>query len=356
MQSLEHHIEKISNATRKWIQPDNNDLKIAIERTVEEGLFGVEDIRHRIRHLKDSVRTESLKKWCVKAGLQSPSLQNNLVCCLHAGNIPLVGFHNLLAVLLSGSSYRGKLSRKDPYLMGSYLRMLEEFDLVDKDHWSIDLNHFSSIRADAVLFSGSESSVEPVRKLLKELGIASPTTPELIRTAHFSVAWITDNNRATMEELTESVFRYSGNGCRSVAVVVAPFGLKEEKCTFTDYVESFWLKNPQHQKPKPSLGYRYAYNKAVDIDQLWLNDFLIEEHLSYPDEKFILQWIKGGRSEVEQVVQHYAGSLQSVYSNSEMGTSVAGRTVEPLSTAQKPPVWWKADGIDTIEWLLKTFR
>lgn len=356
MQSLDNHIQKISDATRLWLQPDNKNLKMAIEHTVDEGLFGIEDIRHRIRHLKSSVHSGSLKKWCAKAGLQSSCFQNKIVCCLHAGNIPLVGFHNLLAVLLCGSSYRGKLSRKDPYLMESYLNILEEYGLVQNGHWALDLNQFRSLRADAILFSGSELSLAPVRELLQELEIVSADTPELIRTAHYSVAWITDNSPTTLEDLTESVFRYGGNGCRSVAVVVAPFSLNEEKCTFTDYIESFWLKNPQHDKPNPSLSYRFAYNKAVGIEQAWLHDFLIEEYLNYPDEKFILQWIKGGKSEVEQVVQHSAGALQSVYSNSEMGTNIAGRTVEPLSTAQKPPVWWKADGVDTIEWLLKTFR
>lgn len=356
MQNLDQLISKISSATRLWLQPGNRILKLAIERTVDEGLFGIEDIKHRIRHLKHSVHADSLEKWCTKSGLQTSPLQNKLVCCLHAGNIPLVGFHNLVAVLLTGSSYRGKLSRKDPYLMESYLKILEETGLVQNNHWSTELNQFRLLNADAVLFSGSEASVGPVRESLQKLEIISANTPELIRTAHYSVAWITDNRPATMEDLTESVFRYGGNGCRSVAVVVAPFSLNEEKCSFTDYIESFWLKNPQHEKPNPSLGYRFAYNKALGIEQAWLHDFLIEEYLSYPDEKFILQWIKGSRSEVDQVVRHSAGSLQSVYSNSEIGTNAAGRIVEPLSAAQKPPVWWKADGVDTIEWLLKTFR
>ncbi|PWN07585.1 hypothetical protein DDZ15_04835 [Rhodohalobacter mucosus] len=346
----------MSDAIHNWLQPDNKHLRKAIERSVDEGLFGLEDIKHRIRHLKQSVDSISLKKWCDKAGLVSPAEKDNVVCCLHAGNIPLVGFHDLLAVLLSGASYRGKLSRKDPYLMVSLLKILADFGLVSKNHWSTSLSQFRSMDADAVLFSGSASSVTPVRKLLKELGIASQETPELIRTAYYSIAWITDNSKETMEELTESVFRYGGNGCRSVAVVVAPFGLNEEKCEFTDYVENFWLKNPQHQKPNPSLSYRFAYNKAVGIEQAWLNDFLIEENLSFPDEKFILQWIKGGRKEIENLVQQSAGSLQSVYSNSEMGRMIGGKAIEPLSLAQKPPVWWKADGVDTIEWLLKTLR
>lgn len=351
MLSLDQHIKTIQEAINAWLQPDNEILMGAIQKTVDENLFDGSDIRHRIRHLKNSVTENNLSAWCSRAGLESPSLIDREICCLHAGNIPLVGFHNLLAVLLTGANYYGKLSRKDPYLMSSFLKVLENFELVKPECWATQLDHFQGINADAVLFSGSEASVTPVRKSLAELKIANDKTPELIRTAHFSIAWITDNKKETMENLTEAVFRYGGNGCRSVAYVVAPFSLKNEKCTFTDYVESFWLNNPQHQKPSPSLYHRYAYNRAVGIEQAWLEDFLIEETMVSPDEKFVLHWIEGGLNEVEDIIRMNT-HVQSVYSNSEIGEKIVNKVVEPLSQAQTPPVWWKADGIDTIKWML----
>jgi hypothetical protein len=157
-----------------------------------------------------------------------------------------------------------------------------------------------------------------------------------------------------MDDLTEAVFRYGGTGCRSVAIVVAPFHLNEEKCGFTDYVELFWMKNPQLQKPDPSLFHRYVYNRALEIPQAWLNDFLIEENVSRPKEKFILYWVKGDFETLTDLVAKYSVGLQSVYSTSSyIGKLVNGFVIEPLSQAQAPPIWWKPDQIDTIEWLQK---
>lgn len=351
MLSIDQNISDITEAVLEWLHPDNEILRSAIERTADENLFAIHDIRHRIRHLKHSVTDDSIRIWCERSGLTKPSLSLGSVLCLHAGNIPLVGFHDLLAVLLTGGRYRGKLSRKDPYLMDSFLQILLDKDLVEESSWSVDLAQFKTQKADAVLFSGSDKSVPPVLEALESLNVANDNTPKLIRTAHFSIAWITDNNMQTMEDLTEAVFRYGGNGCRSVAVVVAPFHLNSEKCTFTDYIESFWLKNPQHDKPDETLSYRFAYNKAIGIEQAWLDHFLIEEHATSPNEKFVLRWIKGGRQEVEHLTGKSGSGLQSVYSNSEIGVEFHGKLTEPLSLAQRPPVWWKADGTDTIRWL-----
>lgn len=356
MTDLAKNISKISVAVSEWLQLGNESLKLAIEQTADEKLFAMHDIRHRIRHLKQSVTADTLKTWISKTDLITSPLNNQRVLCLHAGNLPLVGFHDLLAVLMTGAGYRGKLSRKDPYLMDSFLQVLLEKNLVDDSSWSADLAQLSSQKVDAVMFSGSEKSVPAVLEALNSLQIAKKHTPKLIRTADFSIAWINDNDRHTMEDLTEAVFRYGGNGCRSVAVVVAPFHLNSQKCTFTDYIESFWLKNPPHDKPDASLSYRFAYNKAIGIEQAWLDHFLIEEYHSLPDDKFVLRWIRGGKEEVEKLINSSGSRLQSVYSNSKIGVEIGSKVTEPLSLAQKPPVWWKADGTDTIRWLIENLK
>ncbi|MDZ7719161.1 MAG: acyl-CoA reductase [Balneolaceae bacterium] len=354
MSNLKRHIEKVSNTITEWLQPDNSELKKAIEKTVDEGLFSFEDIKHQIRVLKSTLQKKNLEIWADRSGLNLNSLNRKKVLCLHAGNLPLVGLQDLLAVILTGGDYYGKISKKDPYLLPTLLKKFVEVDLINGTQWSRELENFSGVRMNAVLFAGSESSAKEVKSSLKSLKIITKQTPALMRTAHFSIALIEDNESQTMEDLTEAVFRYGGTGCRSVAIVVAPFHLDSEKCEFTDYIESFWLKNPQHQKPEKSLFYRYAYNKALEIPQAWLNDFLIEENISYPKEKFVLYWVKGDFKTLSDLVDKYAYGLQSIYSTSEyIGQEVRGYHIEPLSTAQAPPIWWKPDQIDTIKWLQK---
>lgn len=283
-------------------------------------------------------------------------LEAKKIVCLHAGNLPLVGIQDLLAVVLTGGSYAGKISRKDPYLLPTLLNELQKTGVLNDAKWSDDLEKLKFVNGDAVLFAGSESSVDVVNQKLEALEILKPGAPRLMRTAHFSVAWIEDNKPETMENLTEAVFRYGGTGCRSAALVVAPFHLDSEKCAFTDYIELFWIRNPQMHKPPAELFHRYAYNKAVGIPQAWLDDFLIEESAACPEHPYLLHWVKGDRKDLANLVHRFGNGIQSVYSSndSDEGRKIGPFRYERLSRAQSPPIWWEPDGTDTIQWLQTT--
>lgn len=352
MSTLQEHIELINGAVQEWLSPDNMDLKKAIDRTVQENLFSMADIKHQIISLKKTVHKAGILTWADNSGLQHQSLQGKKVVCLHAGNLPLVGFQDLLAVVLTGGIYIGKLSKKDPYLLPTFIQILRQRGLLESSSWNTNLSNLSDTLGDAVLFAGSEESVGPVMEKLRKQNIIKPSAQALLRTAQFSVAYIEDNQPKTMKDLTEAVFRYGGQGCRSVAIVIAPFHLKAEKCSFTDYVESFWLHNPQHKKPGAGLEYRYAYNKAVDKPQAWLNDFLIEEGLPDEIKKFVLFWIKGSENDLRRVVSEQMHNIQSVYVQPGSNISeVAGIKTEILSSAQQPPIHWQPDRVDSISWL-----
>ncbi|MEX0823370.1 MAG: hypothetical protein WD008_03215 [Balneolaceae bacterium] len=350
--SASEQMENISKAVDQWLKPDNTMLKEAIDQTVDEGLFSLEDIKFQILHLKKSINKGSLLKWVEKSGFNKLANKPKRIVCLHAGNLPLVGIQDVLAVLLSGHNYFGKLSKKDPYLLESFLAECQKLGLLQKIRWTTELRDFEDTNADAVLFTGSGESVENVNEIIENLQIAKPDASQLIRTAHFSIAYITDHKPETFRSLTEAVFRYGGTGCRSVAIVVAPFHLDSEKCEFTDYVESFWLKNPQNQNPEPSLFHHFAYNKATGVSQSWLDDFLIEESRLIDIDKFILHWVKGGWAELEELVRQFEKEIQSVYSTSETPLQAGGKFLtENLSIAQKPPIWWRPDGVDTLQWI-----
>lgn len=357
MSETQNHIKNICSAIDAWLQPDNLSLKKAIDNTVDENLFGLEDIKHQIRHLRHSLTEKNLMKWAEMTNLDSAKLKGRNIMCLHAGNLPLVGLQDLLATVLTGANYSGKLSKKDPYLLPTLIEKLDDHKVSGERRYSTNLSHFSNKKADAVLFAGSDDSINAVISNLNNLNIADFDTPRLMRTAHFSIALLSDHKKETMEDLTEAVFRYGGTGCRSVAIVVAPFKLNSQKCHFTDYVEAFWLKNPQHEKPDPSLFYRYATNKALDIDQAWLDDFLIEERLSKPTDKFVLQWVQGDENTLKDIVDEYRVGLQTVYITSKLQMtelkSELNTETDLLSKAQIPEIWWKPDGVDTIEWLQK---
>lgn len=349
---LSKRIELLDNVFKTWLEPGNKELSEAIEATVEEKLFSLSDIKHRLRTLKSSLSLENLTEWSLRAHCNPVAANNKKIVCLHAGNLPMVGLNDFLAVILTGGHYLGKLSSKDPYLLPTLLNKAVEMGVSNPIRFSTDLASFTPVQADAVLFAGSETSVPLIDQALRKLQMIDSGTPLLVRTSHFSLAWIHDAGSSTFESLTEAVFRYGGKGCRSVAIVVAPFSLHSMGCTFTDYVEQFWTYHPQHEKPPASLRHRFAYNKAVGIQQAWLDDFLIEESVEHPEENFILYWVEGGEREVKEILQKFGDGLQSIYSTGEfVGKRVGPRVIEPLRDAQNPPLWWKPDGIDTIAWI-----
>lgn len=151
--------------------------------------------------------------------------------------------------------------------MATYLEALKALGLKNRMEYFNELEVFEHLKADKVLFAGSDQSVDPVKNRLSELNAVDENTEFVIRTAKFSMAYITNEEPEIVTDLVEAIFRYGGQGCRSVAVVVSPIRFRNLKCHFQDYVEAFWLKNPQLKRPSPVLEYQFAYNKSIARDQ-----------------------------------------------------------------------------------------
>lgn len=343
---MEEHIKKVAEATKQWLQPNNMYLKKMIDKTVSEGLFSIEDIKFQIRALKQKIDNGQIEEWAKRANLNPGN--NNVrkkILCLHAGNLPLVGFQDALACILSGADYFGKLSKKDPYLLQSYLEKMKEIDLDNSIKYSVNLKDFEGIRADKMYFAGSKKSIDEVKKIARQINAVKENVEWIIRTAKFSIAYIPNDDAANMESLVEAVFRYGGQGCRSVAVVVSPLAFGGLKCPFQDYVELFWMRNPQHKRPNKRLEYQFAYNKAIGREQAWMDDFLIQETEEFPDLDFTLHWVQGGEEKVIELVQKYGDAVQNIYTT---GQKIDGLKTELLSKAQTPDLWWQPDGIPVL--------
>jgi hypothetical protein len=340
------HIDQIIEATRKWLVPENPDLQKAIEKTISEGLFSKLDIRHQLAVLHGNIENRDIQEWVKRAGLSDQqNAKGKKVLCLHAGNLPLVGFQTALGVILSGADYYGKISRKDPYLLSSFLEEIQRSDPEQKISYSTDLNSFEDLRADKVIFAGSEESVSDVKAEIKRLKAAKRGAEYIIRTAKFSMAYLSEWNAEIKTELAEAMLRYGGKGCRSVAVVVAPFGLNEIREDLKQAINSYWKQDPQHKKPNPNLKYQYAYNEAIQRNQLWLDDFLIQETEDLPEIDFTVNWVRGDKGKVRDLRSLFGQKLQSVYT---CGESIEGIDTELLSSAQRPALHWKPDDVDVL--------
>ncbi|MCP9290480.1 acyl-CoA reductase [Gracilimonas sediminicola] len=350
MRWFDKHIDRIRKVTEEWLDPENKSLQEAIRKTVDEGHFSQKDIDFQLSVLRENIGNNEIEEWVKRSGLNNAqNAQGTKVLCLHAGNLPLVGFQTALGALLSGADYHGKLSRKDPYLLSSFLKEVKKAGLDQQIRFSTDLNDSKDLRADNVVFAGSEESVSEVKEKILELKVAKENAEYIIRTAKFSIAYLEDWNEETKKELIEAMLRYGGKGCRSVAVVVANFGLKKVKEELKKAIREFWELNPQHQRPAPDLQYQYAYNAAVQRSQLWLEDFLIQESEELPDTDFTVNWVEGGEEKVRELKTQFGKKVQSVYT---FGKEIAGIETEKLAKAQRPNLWWKPDGVDVVKSLV----
>ncbi len=239
MKNLETRISTLLKVTERWLSNDNKYLMEAAGRTVEEGYFAVHDVKLALKRIKKSINRTALEEWVERADLDDKNnARGQNVLCLHAGNLPVVGFQDAFSTLISGARYTGKISRKDPYLLPVFLNEVKKTSIwTDRDvQWSHRLDDFEDMQNDAVLFAGSESSVPAVMQAIKNLNLSTEKTRYLIRTAYFSIAYLDRQDERTMKDLAEGIFRYGGKGCRSVANVVSPFSLNSVKSELTDYI------------------------------------------------------------------------------------------------------------------------
>ncbi len=269
------------------------------------------------------------------------------VLCLHAGNLPLVGWHDVVSVARAGHRYAGKLSKKDPYLREWIEGRITDAPVANAPVQApllfTSLDDFRDLRADAVLFSGSADSVPAVMKRLKELGAVHEHTRYLIRTAHTSLAWVVSLDSKTMSDLAEGIARYDGQGCRSVRYVYSPYSFDEAKEALKSASTEF-----SGRELFPRNVYRSAYLNSIGKSHIQVGRLLVSDTDPLWDDGDAVVWVQADKESLLRHAEELGDGLQQLYFTTE---TVDGGRWEPLSQAQTPGVDWKPDGVDVVAWL-----
>ncbi len=253
-----------------------------------------------------------------------------------AGNIPLVGFHDFLSVLISGNNVLVKTSSKDDYL----IKFLAKY-LIALDHRFNEKITFVEDKLenyDAVIATGSNNTARYFEYYFKD-------KPSIIRKSRNSVAVLTGNE--TPEEMTllsEDVFRYFGLGCRNVSKIFVP-----KNYNFDAFFNGMYAQKDVIYYEK--YANNYDYNKAVFLMsnfQLLDNEFLtIKEDISHasPISSVFYEYYED-INEVKTRLQQDAEMIQCVVSNGSIENSVY------FGNTQKPNLWDYADNVDTRQFLI----
>lgn len=307
-------------------------LKLAKEHN---GWFTQENIEFALKSWAISLTPKHLHTWLEPYNIKLVTPKQ--VAIIMAGNIPLVGFHDFLSVLISGHHVLIKQSSNDkhilPYLV-NYLEFVEPRFKEKIQFTDTQLNHF-----DAVIATGSNNTARYFEYYFKG-------KPSIIRNNRNSVAVLTGKEtKEDLKSLSEDIFRFYGLGCRNVSKLFVP-----RNYNFDRFFEAIFHWHPIIEKAK--YANNYDYNKAVYLMsefKMLENGFLmLKEDQSYASPIATLFYefyddLNALKNKLEKDNQH----IQCIVSKDFIKKEIA------FGTTQKPNLWDYADSIDSVEFLLK---
>lgn len=250
---------------------------------------------------------ETLQKWCKKYRFPvSPEFQR-IIGLIFAGNIPLVGFHDFVAVYLSGHRAEIKLSGKDPYVFPAVLQILSEVDpqIGERFRFVEKLQNF-----DAVIATGSNNTNRYFRKYFNGY-------PSILRSNRTSVS-VLDGNETPDElrGLGHDIFDYFGLGCRNVTKLFVPEGY--DFGSFLDEMKGF-------SNVMNNIKYKNNYDYNLSIELLNKSDILSTPHVmlkkdretlfspvgmvyydTYSDLDALLSYLAHRKEQIQTVVGNHA--------------------------------------------------
>ncbi len=295
--------------------------------------FTSENVRLAVGTIAEELTFENLTEWCSAYPQLMLQSEPGNIGVVMAGNIPLVGFHDFLSVLISGNNVIAKTSSKDSDLIIYIADLLTRINKDLEKHISITGEKLSGF--DAVIATGSDNSSRYFEYYFGKY-------PHIIRKTRNSVA-IVDGNE-TEEELKGlgiDIFSYFGLGCRNVSKIYIPEGydLSTLEAHWSDYEGIIC---------HPKYSNNYDFNKAV---------YIVNKEKFHDTGYLLVKEDRGLSSPVSVLHYEYYNSQTAVKQQTdqlkEKIQCVVGTHYLPFGKAQAPHLWDYADGIDTIEFLLK---
>jgi hypothetical protein len=308
-----------------------HQIKLAQEHN---GWFTNENIRFALKSWSDALTSSNINRWLEPYTLENVNPKQ--VAIIMAGNIPLVGFHDFLSVLITGHHVLIKQSSNDKHLLPFLAKYLEFIEPSFKGKISFTEEKFTNF--DAVIATGSNNTARYFNYYFKN-------KPAIIRNNRNSVAILTGNETSEdLKNLSEDIFRYFGLGCRNVSKLYVPKGYK-----FDAFFEAIYHWHPIVEKAK--YANNYDYNKAVylmsEFDMLENGFFMIKEDESFASPIATLFYEYYDSSEkLKTELDAKKNQIQCIVSNGFMQNEI------PFGRTQTPELWDYADSVDSVEFLL----
>lgn len=259
------------------------------------------------------------------------------IAIIMAGNIPLVGFHDFLSVLISGHDVVVKQSSNDKQLLPFLAKYLETVEPEFKGKITFSADKLEKF--DAVIATGSDNTARYFEYYFKG-------KPSIIRKNRNSLAVLSgEETEEQLEALSEDIFRYYGLGCRNVSKLLVP-----KDYDFQNFFKGIYKWHPIIHQHK--YANNYDYNKAVylmsEFDMLENGFLMIKEDDSYasPIATVFYEYYDDNQA-LKNKLEADSDKIQCVVSSGLFENEI------PFGQTQNPQLWDYADNVDTIDFLLK---
>jgi hypothetical protein len=272
----------------------------------------------------------ALTEWVNHYQLPAINASPKRIGIIMAGNIPLVGFHDLLCVFITGHIAVIKPSSKDETLVKHLVSVMAT--------WNEEINNqviFADMLkgCDAYIATGSNNSAGYFEYYFGKY-------PNIIRRNRTSVAILTGNESAEeLSRLADDVYLYFGLGCRNVTKLYVPEGYD-----FIPLLTAF--KKYNHLADFHKYKNNYDYNLSI---------LLLNNKIYMSNESLLLKEDPSLFSPISQLNYEFyidMGKLSASLKNNRELQCIAGRNFTPFGQAQAPSLSDYADGTDTIQFLL----
>ena len=302
------------------------------------GWFSPEFVKNALVSLGESLEKEKLERWIERYKEGFEHFKSSItVAVVMAGNVPAVGFHDFLSVLISGHRILAKLSSDDDKLMPAIADILVEIEPGFKD--KIEFTGDQLKNFDAVIATGSNNTSRYFDYYFGKY-------PNIIRKNRNGVAVLTGSeSKEELEALADDLFLYYGLGCRNVARLFVP-----SNYDFNPMLDVF--ANRKEIAENNKYFNNYEYNKAIylinSVHHFDTGNLLITENSSYASPVSVLYYsFYQDENSLKNELMLNSNLIQCTVSKA----GFLSNTI-PFGKSQSPELWDYADGVDTLEFLL----
>jgi hypothetical protein len=327
----------------------------------ENGWFTPEFTSLALRQIAaEFLQKDKLLAWAAAYGLSDEPANPRTIGLIMAGNIPLVGFHDFLAIFLSGHRQLIKPSVRDQVLIRHLAGRLtaaspaaarsasasptaaERFEFAER------LNG-----CDAYIATGSNNSARYFEYYFAKY-------PHIIRRNRTSVALLNgQETNQELEALADDVYQYFGLGCRNVTQLFVPEGYD-----FLPLLDAF----RKYDRLADLARYKHNYDYQLTLLILNKKKYMANEsilltendspfspisvlHYTYYRPGEAIPALAGDNPDIQCVVGHPPVGQGDPGIGAPQNVASQNFAPLPFGQAQRPSLTDYADGVDTLQFL-----